>query len=108
MMLGRKALLCSVRSPADAAGAVKADTAATACVNYGAVYIYIMYYGAIHVKHRGVVAERTPAPAAPVKAIAGIAVTIINATVKAYMRAPVTGMITVITIIKSPVTGCPV
>src|SRR4029453_2669630 len=64
-------------------------------------------YGRIHPVHRGIVVEGVPDPSAAIVTMAAVAVTVIDSTVEAYGRAPVTLVKSVEPIVPSPISGGP-
>jgi hypothetical protein len=76
--------------------------------NNGTVNISIVYYGSVYTYNSSVVTETVSVPPATPITMTAIAVAIINATIKAYMRPPVAGIKSVYTAGIAPVSRSPV
>ena len=77
-------------------------------VNNRSVNIGVVDNSTINIYYCCVITETVSAPAASVKSVTPIAVTIVNATIKTYMRSPVTCVKTIIAIIITPIWRSPV
>ena len=91
----------------NAARSVKAGPVVTVIAYHRTVYISIMYHRAVYIKYSRIVPEMVACPSAANKPYAGVAETIINTAIKAYVRPPVSCVKQVNAIVKSPVAGRP-
>jgi hypothetical protein len=89
------------------AGTVKTGAVVGYVADNRAIDIRIVYYGAVYINHRRIVAEMAAKPGSAYKTYAYIAKTVVNAAVISNVWPPVTRMKAVKTGIKTPVTGCP-
>jgi len=87
--------------------AVIADAGDVHIADVSIVDIGVVNHGPVHVHDGGVVAEITAIPAPPVEALAVVAVAVVDASVEAYLRAPIAGVPSVAAVIPSPIAGGP-
>lgn len=88
--------------------AVKAAAVDAVVYYYRTIDISVMYNGPVYPYNGGVVAKAVAFPAAAIVTMTGIAIAIINAAIKAYMRPPVTGVKSVTAANIAPIGGSPV
>jgi len=92
-----------------AARAIKASAVINRCIaDNSAVDISIPYHGSVYTHYRCVVPEPVARPLSANKTIPCITITIVDATVKAYMRPPVTGVKQIHPTVVTPIRWCPV
>jgi len=90
----------------NAAPAIKTRTV-NIVYNYGTVYISVMYNVNIYAAYRGVIPKMAAIPTATAITETAVAITVVYAPVKAYVRTPITGVKAIKTAFKAPVSGCP-
>lgn len=87
--------------------AVKAGAVVRYITYYRTINIRIVYYGAVYINHRRVVAEVTAKPGSAYKTYAYVAKAIVNTAVITNVRPPVTRVKAVKTVVETPVAGRP-
>jgi len=89
-------------------GPVKAGTVTVHLfIHHRAVDKGVMHDGGIHARHGGVITERVSFPSAAPVAVSGVAMTVVNASVKTDSRAPVAFIKRVSAVVEAPVRRCP-
>src|SRR6188472_1084137 len=81
---------------------VKAGAVSVHILLKGIIDVGVVNDGFVHVRHRGVVREVVSIPSPAPIAISGVAITVVNAAVKTDMRAPVTLIKDVRTVVPAP------
>jgi hypothetical protein len=76
-------------------------------VDHGIVNIGIVYDGSVYIHNGGVVPESASLPDSPDKSHPGITSSIVNATIKSDVRAPVAGVPAIDSANITPVPWCP-
>src|SRR5260370_36660017 len=108
MLFAARGRLRGSRRGGDSVRAVEAGPVhGCVVVDYGLVDIRVIDDGRVHVGDCGVIAEMLAHPHSATESDTGISEPIIHAAVEADVRAPVSGVPSVVAASKSPIAGSP-
>lgn len=103
----RSGFLFGIRFCLYSIGTVKARTVGVHILGERIVDVGVMDNRLIHTCHSGVVLEVVATPSSAPVAVSGVAITVINASVKTDMRSPVTLVKCVSAVVPTPPRRCP-
>ena len=103
----RRFLFCVRLRLYSAISTVKAGTVSVHVLGERIIDVGVIDNGLIHARHSGVVLEVVSTPSSAPVAVSGVAITVINASIKADMRSPVTLVKRVCAVVPAPPSRCP-
>ena len=103
----RLSLFCVRLRLYSAISTVKARTVSVHVLGERIVDVGVVDHGLIHARHSGVVLEVVSLPSTAPVAVSGVAITVINASVKTDMGSPVTLVKRVRAVVPAPPSRCP-
>lgn len=108
MLFAHRSLLLGSRLCVNAACPVKACMIIDhSIIDHGIVNISVMNYSSIYINNSRVVAEVSAVPSSAAIPVTTVPISIINPTIKTYMKAPVARMETINTPSKTPISWRP-
>src|SRR5947207_15011879 len=107
LSVGRSSFLLGSLVRFDSVGAVETGTVLSHLLIYITIDVGVVNDALVHVRHIGVVTEIVSNPAPAPVTVAGVAIAVINSSVKTDMRSPVTLVKYVSTIVPAPPCRCP-